>query len=69
MKIEIDTERQAITIDGVAISLELLATLVNPDKHCFYSFERRGNLVIVNTFRVEPCNDQSIPAKNQVVPN
>jgi hypothetical protein len=43
MKIELDGERQTITVNGVPISLEVLETLTNPDCTKVYRFKRQEN--------------------------
>jgi hypothetical protein len=41
----VDTERETLTIDGVAISLALLAMLAQPDPDKHYSLVRHGTMV------------------------
>lgn len=52
MKVEIDSQRQTITVDGVVISLELLRCFANPDPAKLYQFVRKDDCVTVQTFRV-----------------
>ena len=50
MMVEFDSEQNTITIDGVAMSLEVLSTFANPDPAKLYRMRRVGNVVIVHEF-------------------
>lgn len=45
MHVEMDYEQDSITVDGVEISLSVLAVLSNPDEKLFYRFEKHGGVV------------------------
>jgi hypothetical protein len=50
MKIEFDGEHDEVIIDGARISLQVLATLVDPDSMRYYRFVRRGPTLYVNSY-------------------
>ncbi len=47
MRIEIDSERDLIIVDGVKIALELLKVLAQPDPTVMYRLVRQGDSVTV----------------------
>lgn len=53
MTIEIDTEQEIITVDGVKISLQLLKTFANPDPTKLFAMKRDGDVVTVTV--IEPA--------------
>ena len=52
MRVEFDSERQSVNVDGVEISLVLLHALANPDASRFYKLVRTGNIVNVEAFEL-----------------
>lgn len=45
MKIDLDLDKQLLTLDGVKMSLEMLKTFCHPDNKFLYRIERVGNVV------------------------
>ncbi len=52
MQMLVDFDRRTLTLDGVALSLEVLATLINPDQAKYYHFVREGDIVTVEQFHL-----------------
>ena len=53
MKILLDTNNEALTVDGVTMSLDVIRQLANPDVALFYKFERADNFVVCHAFHLE----------------
>jgi hypothetical protein len=53
MKIEFDSNKETVTLDGIEMSFELLKHLANPDPAILYRAKRDGNLVTVECFHPE----------------
>jgi hypothetical protein len=54
VKIQLDSETRTLTIDGVAISFEVLIALAHPDSSRFYRFVRSAHgTTIVYSFATE----------------
>lgn len=49
MRIEIDTENETITFDGIKMTFEFIRILTNPAPEMLFKFERRGNQVKVRS--------------------
>lgn len=49
MRIDVDTERQVITVNGIDITYGLLDALTNPDESKVFRFVRRKNLVTITS--------------------
>jgi hypothetical protein len=57
MQITVDSTDNMLIIDGVNISLELLAHMVRPNPSTRFWFERGGDVVIVHQYALAylPC--------------
>ena len=49
MKLYINTEDKTVTVNGIALTFELLQALTNPNPEVVYRIRRVGNDVIVGT--------------------
>jgi hypothetical protein len=54
MKVEFDGERNTVTVNGVAICLEVLKVITDPDPRAWLRFERQGDVVTVHMCRFDP---------------
>ena len=54
MQMLVDFEQRTLTLDGVAMSLEVLAALINPDQAKYYHFVRKGDVVTIEQFHLAP---------------
>ncbi len=50
MKIEINSERDELIVDGVKINLQVLVALVHPNENGFYRFVHDDDVVTVQRF-------------------
>lgn len=50
MKLDIDTERQMITVNGIGISFDLLNQMTNPDETKLFRFAKRGLGVHISAY-------------------
>jgi hypothetical protein len=57
MRIEFDTGRALLTVEGVHISLDVLLTLTRPDPEVFYRFARDGRTVIAKSYHETPLRN------------
>ena len=51
MRVAFDSEKHLVVVDGVAVCLDVLKTLANPDPTKFYQFVRDGNVVTVQVVK------------------
>lgn len=51
MRVAFDSEMRTVIVDGVAVRLDVLKTLANPDPSKFYQFVREGNVVTVQVVK------------------
>ena len=52
MRVEFDSERQSVNVDGVEISLDVLRMMADPNKERFYRLVRIGDMVNVEAFEL-----------------
>lgn len=55
MRVELDAQAQTITVDGVAISLDLLKALANPKPERVFRLTRAGDVVTAETITRDRC--------------
>jgi hypothetical protein len=52
MKIEIDSDRNEIALDGARVSIEALCSIANPDCRRFYRFHRIGETIFLKSYAI-----------------
>jgi hypothetical protein len=60
MRVEFDGERRTITVNGIAISLEVLEMMTRPDPRRYLRFERRDGSVTVTSYQFESMPPEGV---------